>query len=260
MSKFPLSNAHVNLLSKGPKFCPTAKGSNLNLKSDLREFTRRLKCREKFWSTEFEDNSLLKSKTFHNPTKPSQELSNIINSIENTEPIKLVNENNLSKEERNALTESTNNPNIVIQKADKVNTFVILDKEFYFKKLVEHDHLDSNIYVRIDSNSDKKVFSKLNRLIDKHAKCLTKKEYKYLTHYQWKSSNFYVMPKINKCQEILEEIEKSNDIYIQMEPPNSLKGRLIIAGPNSSTQRLSSRLEKILTPLVHKLKSCIKDD
>ena len=125
---------------------------------------------------------------------------------------------------------------------------------------MEHDHLDSNIYVRIDSNSDKKVFSKLNRLIDKHAKCLTKKEYKYLTHYQWKSSNFYVMPKINKCQEILEEIEKSNDIYIQMEPPNSLKGRLIIAGPNSSTQRLSSRLEKILTPLVHKLKSCIKDD
>ena len=30
------------------------------------------------------------------------------------------------------------------------------------------------------------------------------------------------MPKINKCKEILEEIEKSNDISIQMEPPNNL--------------------------------------
>ena len=68
------------------------------------------------------------------------------------------------------------------------------------------------------------------------------------------------MPKINKCQEILEEIEKSSEIYIQMEPRNSLKGRPIIAGPNSPTQRLSSLLEKILTPLVPKLKSYIKDD
>ena len=212
----------------------------IRLKSDLREFTRKLKCREKFWGIEFEDNSLLKSKTFYNPTNPSPELSNIINSIENNELIKLVNENNLSKEERNALAELTNNPNIVIQKADKVNTFVILDKEFYFEKLVKRDHLDSNTYVKIDSNSDKKVFSKLNRLIDKHANCLTKKEHKYLTHYQWKSSNFYVMPKINKCQEILKEIENSNEIYIQMEPPNSLKGHPIIAGPNSPTQRLSS--------------------
>ena len=41
---------------------------------------------------------------------------------------------------------------------------------------------------------------------------------------------------------------------------NSLKGRPIIAGPNSPTQRLSSLLEKILTPLVPKLKSYIKDN
>ena len=68
------------------------------------------------------------------------------------------------------------------------------------------------------------------------------------------------MPKINKCQEILEEIEKSNEIRIQMKPLNSLKGRLIKAGPNSPTQRLSSLLEKILTPLVPNLKSCVKDD
>ena len=49
-----------------------------------------------------------------------------------------------SKEEQTALTELTNNPNIVIKKTDKVNTFVILDKEFYFEKLVKRDLLDSN--------------------------------------------------------------------------------------------------------------------
>ena len=56
------------------------------------------------WGTKFEDNNSLKSNIFYNPTNPSQELSNIVNSINNT--------------------------NTIIQKADKVNTFVILNKEF----------------------------------------------------------------------------------------------------------------------------------
>ena len=50
-----------------------------------------------------------------------------------------------------------------------------------------------------------------------------------------------------------EKIKKSNKIYIQMEPPDGLKGHPIIAGPNSPTKRLSSLLEKILSPLVPKL-------
>ena len=45
-----------------------------------------------------------------------------------------------------------------------------------------------------------------------------------------------------------------------MEPPNSLKGRPNIAGLNSPTGRLSSLLKKILTPMVPKVKSYIKDD
>ena len=55
------------------------------------------------------------------------------------------------------------------------------------------------------------------------------------------------------------EIEKSSEIYIQIEPLNSLKGRPIIAGRDSSTQRLRSLLEKIYTPLVSKLKSYITE-
>ena len=61
---------------------------------------------------------------------------------------------------------------------------------------------------------------------------------------KWKSSNLYVIPKINKCKEILEEIEKSNEICIQMEPPISLKGHPIIAGPNGRTQKLTFSWEK----------------
>ena len=49
--------------------------------------------------------------------------------------------------------------------------------------------------------------------------------------------NVSKMPEINKCRKIPKENEKSNEIYIQMEPPNSLKGCPIIVGPNSPTQR-----------------------
>ena len=76
-------------------------------------------------------------------------------------------------EYRNDLAELTNNLNFIIQKADKVNMFVILDNNFYFEKLVKCDHLNANTYVEVDSNSNKKVFSKLNGLIDKHSECLS---------------------------------------------------------------------------------------
>ena len=45
-----------------------------------------------------------------------------------------------------------------------------------------------------------------------------------------------------------------------MEPYNSLKVHPIIAGSSNLTQRLSCRLEKILTPFVPKVKSYMKDD
>ena len=102
------------MLSKESKFCSATKRCYLNLKSDLRDLTQKLKCREKIWGIKFEDNSLLKNNTLYTPTNPGQELNNIINSTENTKPVKQVNENNLSKEEWNTLTQKTNNPNIVI--------------------------------------------------------------------------------------------------------------------------------------------------
>ena len=45
-----------------------------------------------------------------------------------------------------------------------------------------------------------------------------------------------------------------------MEPSDSLKGHPSLAEPNNSTERLSSPLEKILRPLLLKLKSYIKED
>ena len=58
----------------------------------------------------------------------------------------------------------------------------------------------------------------------------------------------------------MEEINESNNICLNMQPPEDLKGRPTVGGPNSPTQGISGLSEKILTPIVSCLKTYIKDD
>lgn len=75
-------------------------------------------------------------------------------------------------EYQNAVTKLTNNPNIAIQKAEKIKKFVILDEEFYFEQLVKCNHSDSICMLKLIAAVIKTMFSKLNGIIDKHSECL----------------------------------------------------------------------------------------
>ena len=83
---------------------------------------------------------------------------------------------------------------------------------------------------------------------------------KYISNSNWKSSNFYVLSNINKSKKIIQEINESNNICLNMQLPEDLKGRPIVGGPNSPTQGISGLVEKILTPIVSCLKTYMKDD
>ena len=66
----------------------------------------------------------------------------------------------------------------------------------------------------------------------------------------WKTSEFYCTIKTHKCKSTQEEIvQTDNDINVLKS--NDLKGRPIVAGPNSPTQALSSLVEKFSNPLYH---------
>ena len=136
-----------------------------------------------------------------------------------------------------------------------------MDKMYYRDHLILNSHLnDSETYKIIESNSDEKVIENHRKHVEKYRSCLTDKEYNYLSKYERQSSNFYVLPKIHKSKNIIESIKQSNSDYIEIEPPNDLKGRPIIAGCSAPTQRLSSFIEKLLTPITKELKTYIKDD
>ena len=236
------------------------RGNYVQIKADTREFTRKLKLREKFWDTHYTDESLVREKSHYNPKPANSDLEKIIEQIESTDPIETIQVDNLSTHERMALAEIKAANDIIIKKADKGNTLIVMDSEFYRNKLVITDHLNTNTYAKVDINCDHRV-SKLSKLLMmKHKQCLTTKEVEYITDFDYKSSNFYVLPKIHKSTSIIEKVSQNNSSYIHMDVPNDLKGRPIVAGPSSPTHRLSELLDLILSPLVPHLKSYIKDD
>ena len=104
------------------------------------------------------------------------------------------------------------------------------------------------------------MITNLKKLVNKHEDSLTKKEQDYIINFAWKTSNFYVLPKIHKNKDIIDQISSSEHDFIEISPPQDLKGRPIIAGPVSPTQRLSEFLDTLLKPIVTTLKTYIKDD
>ena len=135
-----------------------------------------------------------------------------------------------------------------------------MDVDFYRNKLVIEDHLSSNTYRKVDNNCDKTVMTQLNKHVQTYKKHLTIKEQDYITNFKWQSSNFYVLPKIHKSNEIKRETEQSSTFFIEINSPMDLKGQPIIAGCSSPTHRLSDLLDKLLSPIAKKVQTYVKDD
>ena len=63
LSKRHLTKFQISFLTKEPKFRPTTKGNVFDIKPDAKEFTRKLKLREKFWGIEYDESSVKVSQT-----------------------------------------------------------------------------------------------------------------------------------------------------------------------------------------------------
>ena len=228
ISSITLSKYHLKLLSHGTKFTPTQKGNYFDAKKFTEDFTRRIKIKHNFHNSSYNDDSYVRKKSNRPITCKDDELNQILRIIEKLEPDKSAIADNLSKEERTALFDLRDNNEIIIKEADKGGAIVIMDKEFYEKKLILNDHLnDPNTYREINPNSDHETAKKLNTLMKKHASCLTKKEMDYVTNYDWTTSEFYIRPKIHKCKSILNEIKHNLNEIINLHGIMDLVGRPI---------------------------------
>ena len=121
----------------------------LQIKSDTKAFTRKLKLMEAFHDSSYSNNSIVKGKSCWEPTNISSRLGEIVNKIEHTDPKRITYKDNLNPLERNALDELKAFDDIVVKKADKGNTLVVMDRHFYRDKLVLQDHLLQDTYRKV---------------------------------------------------------------------------------------------------------------
>ena len=262
LSNQRLTKNQIQLLIRGPKFCPTTPGNFFDFKNDTRNFTKKLITHEKYFDSNYTNDCVVQYPSKKYITSSNAELTSIINTINKLSPNEVKMASNISAEEMTALKEIQNlsNRTLEIKKADKSNTLVIMDKEVYRNKLVLQDHLLTDTYKKAPPNANDKVFRKLSKVVTKYSTCLKKKEVSVVLKQDWKDSFFYVLPKIHKCKEIKDAAKIQNVEYIHIPFPHSLKGRPINGGPNAVTQGASHLLEKLLTPLVCHMKSYIKDE
>ena len=135
-----------------------------------------MKTKFAYHDVNFQDDSLCRNRSSKSIICKDEELKQIIQTIENLEPEKTSQKDNLTPEERLALQELQNDDHVVIKEADKGGPLVIMNRDFYKNKLVG-DHLnDTSTYTKVAENADNIMAKQLNKLINKHEKCLHTKK------------------------------------------------------------------------------------
>ena len=167
-------------------------------------------------------------------------------------------EDNLTRAQWNGIKELRNNQNLVIKKGDKGGACVVMDSEFYHRKMFELVN-NKNTYQELNGNIDKKINKKITNLTEKYHEQLAQKETDYLTKFKYKTSQLYGLPKVHKSNIIKREIENNPSEYIEAHQPGDLKMRPIVAGPSCVTSRLSDFLDILLKPYLKHVKSYVRD-
>ena len=254
LSDMVLTDPQVKLLSRGLKFCPTPREPNqLLFQQDMAQFNRRLRLREYFHvEPSMDDESSVETQpiprnrfreksTWVPPKNRDVSLETYINSV-NSEVLKAPSTptpNNLPQDERHALTQLRQSPDIVIKRADKGSAVVVMNTHDYIaeglRQLSNTDH-----YIECASDPTESFSQDISDTLVKiyNANDIEKDTFNYLLPHDPRTARFYLLPKIHK--------------------PNN-PGRPIVSGNGSPTERISEFVDSFLKPLVCRIPSFIKD-
>ena len=261
LSKYTLSNNEVLLLAKGLKFIPTPPYSNVKnlLMKDFDEFARKLRCRYLFDDGTHENLHPFRTNTGYKPPPTCNALENYIEKTKlelSSIPIK-VQRDNLSSLEREALLSLKNKHQIVIKKADKSNTVVIMDRENYIREGLRQ--LNSKHYVEV---SQPNIFD-IQRIIKERVSAMHSKgtlddeTYRFLNNQTTtpKCGQLYLLPKIHKIKGTILSALTDGICNLRELPP----GRPIISQCSAPTYKIGAYCDYFLVPIVQNQLTYIKD-
>ncbi|KAK3084875.1 hypothetical protein FSP39_020612 [Pinctada imbricata] len=150
-------NGYKHRERQGFRFTPTPKGNKVDLIKDTEEFCRKLRLRECFQDNDYDDGSLVRNRSNFKPkTNRDKHLEDYINCLKSSAQTNPNNQNikdNISRSERNAIENLSNDATFVIKEADKGGAICIMDREHY-KKMVMDQLNDRNFYHELTSPED----------------------------------------------------------------------------------------------------------
>ena len=241
-------------MKKGLKFPPTPKSNTSELKTDIKEFCRKLRLSERFYKPdddhEHQEIPLVRNKKVWQPPKSEDKLlEQTIQTLhefplEHSKNVK----SNLTNRERNAMESLKSDKSLIIKEADKGGAVVCIDSDYYRDKLLDMLS-EEEFYEQTERDADNYTRKLIRELVDLYGGGLHCEEQDYLTNFDHITSNFYGLTKVHKSNLISAAIAQQNSEYIVIHRPEDLKFGPIVGGPNSSTQRLSHFLDILLKPL-----------
>ena len=246
LSTCTLSNTETILLAKGLSFIPKPKKLDIkNLYRDTNLLVKRMRTRYELFHQPHKPKSKFWKPKPQNPYAVTDN-AHLENTIEQLK-LKMVQieytqskTDNLTRNERRALVNLTARTDIVINKADKGSTIVILDRTQYISDGLKHLS-DTTVYepLREDITPElkNKILTKLHGLYI--AGMLDKEMTEFCTPpKQHRTSVLYFLKKIHK---------------------NPMGIRPIVSSINSITENISQFVDIWLQPIMRNLPSFIKD-
>ncbi|XP_062592673.1 uncharacterized protein LOC134254146 [Saccostrea cucullata] len=261
LSKYKINRHEYSALSKGLKFIPTPQKRSIKkvILNDFDEFARKLRCKYHYDKGENSPIHPFRKPTGHKPPLACNTLEQYIDKTKlelSSIPIRKIH-NNTSKLEREALNSLRNNNNIVIKKADKSNTIVIMDKDLYISEALRQ--LQSKHYMPVEKpnlhNLHKMIQNKITEMYSKGT--IDKETYRFLSDNRpsLKCGHLYFLPKIHKIKDNVRDALMKGQCSIRQLPP----GRPIISQCDTPTRNIGAYCDYFLIPIVQKQSTYIKD-
>ena len=207
LSNRNLSVIESSTLNKGLNFCISDNSIvsiNRSIDNDLKKFTRTLQLRFMFYDHAANAREKFTGNPDWNP--PKSKCSTDINGYTNylqreIKKLILVNKTkpNISRKERNALRTLSKDQSILVQKADKGGSIVILNTVDYENKMLNMLS-DTVTYTEISNIDLKTATSQIDDIIERlhQNNYISKKQKRYLSRCRPKVPILYGLPKIHK--------------------------------------------------------------
>ncbi len=260
LSDRELSNDEILVLAKGLKFIPDQQNRLTNIMKDFTDFERRMRLQYHF-NNEPNTAHPFKTKSDYNPPFGPIPLENYLYAtkyeLSCSQPA--AKKANLTEPQMQAINDLQNDKSIVIKKADKNNTTVLLNKDEYIDEAYRQLY-DGIHYIEIDKLDLSEIQTKVDKLVLEMEKSgsIDDITFKFLNEPgdTIRKPRIYFLPKIHKQAE---KINKMDPVKRDKSVDLKIPGRPIISACGSPTENLGKFLDHFLLPIVKQHDTYIKD-